>query len=250
MQTPQRRQHGQVKGVAEAAERGVERSSPCKVVLDFRMRLDRTGEKDKVKEFQEEILATQNTLLAFAVVQKKTPVLKMVHGISKYYNGDVAREYKGKFVGKVGDRTAMSEPHMVILPEQATWKWQDVRVNMGIEAWKAFAEAEETKYEVWKPTEGTAQVKSLPRVLFLPPLVARFMAERDRTAVEVYNRVRELVDSEANEVDEQDTDLMLTWLIAAGQYVQGGESQPLTLDMQPVLSNEAGFFGMGTQPYQ
>ena len=48
----------------------VAKSTPRKVVADFRMQMETAGEKEKLREFQEEILATQNTLLAFAVVQK------------------------------------------------------------------------------------------------------------------------------------------------------------------------------------
>ena len=118
---------------------------------------------------------------------------KMVHGVAKYYNGDMAREYKGKYIGRVGDRTNRGDPHMILLPDQATWKWQDVRVNMNIEEWRRFAEADNTKWELWKPTAGTPQVKHLPRVLFLPPMIAEFMAEGDKTAVVVYKKVKDVV---------------------------------------------------------
>ena len=76
LQKQQRQRETQgVQGVQAAAARAVARSTPRKMVADFRMQKETGGEREKVREFQEEILATQNTLLAFAVVQKKSPLL-------------------------------------------------------------------------------------------------------------------------------------------------------------------------------
>ena len=42
-------------------------------------------------------------------------------------------------------------------------------------------------------------------------------------------------------MSEEDADLILTWLIAARQYVQGSDNQALPLDIQPVLNHEEEF---------
>jgi hypothetical protein len=48
-----------------------------------------SGEEGRV-EFQEEVLASQQKFFASAVAQKKSPFIKVVHGLTKYFNGDVA----------------------------------------------------------------------------------------------------------------------------------------------------------------
>jgi hypothetical protein len=59
-------------------------------------------------------------VFAFAVAQKKSPFIKVVLGLTKYFNGDVAPELKGKVIAHMGDRTEVAEPFIFVLPEKAS----------------------------------------------------------------------------------------------------------------------------------
>jgi hypothetical protein len=90
-------------------------------------------------------LASQQKFFSFAVTQKKSPFVKVVHGINKYFNGDVAPELKGKVLARMGDRTTMAEPFILVMPERATWEWKSANVCTDAVAWAAFAEHAENR---------------------------------------------------------------------------------------------------------
>lgn len=236
-----RHQAGAVRGVLAAAQEAANKLTKEQVAQAFRWQQEIGGDKDKVKEFQEEVVNTSHTIMAFAIAQKKSPVLKVVHGVTKYYNGDVAKEYKGRYMGRVGERTAMGEPHIVLLPEQSTWKWQEVQMHSDSEAWKTHALAEQTKYQLWKPTGGETMSIRLPRVLYLPPPLAVYLLEEDRTAAEAFQRLEELIGEENSGVEAADASLACAWFIAAGQKTPGGDTQALPVELAPLLSHEMEF---------
>jgi hypothetical protein len=59
----------------------------------------------RVNEFREELLATE-TIQAFGIVKSGSTTVTIVHGLRKYYNGNVAPELRGKVLGRIGDWTA------------------------------------------------------------------------------------------------------------------------------------------------
>lgn len=48
---------------------------------------------------------------------------------------------------------------------------------------------------------------------------------------------------EGSELTAEQAELVLTWLVAAGQYLPGSKNQALPLELAPVLSHEEGFVG-------
>ena len=231
------------KAVLAAAKEAAEKCQGEKVAQQFMWQRNVGGEKDRMNKFLDEVLNTTGRLMPFAVTRKGSPVMKVVYGITKYYNGDVAPEYKGKFMGVVGERTERGEPFCVQLQEQATWQWKDVDVGTDIEEWRTYAKNEETRYQLWKPGEGGEKKRvHLPRALYLPPPLAAFLLEKDRTAIEAFEKIEEMVADESVPLTQDQAALAYMWFLAAGQLPPGdNNSQSIPLDVTPVMSQDEGF---------
>eukprot|EP00956_Cyclotella_meneghiniana_P032600 scaffold90267_cov35-Cyclotella_meneghiniana.AAC.1 len=230
--------NNKLKGVQAALEKVLAGLTPEKLGEEYARQI-KLGEAGK-NDYKDEIIH-QRSFKAHAYVQDKTTDIKVVFGLEKYYNGDVAVELKGKVLGRMGDRTEMGEPMVVKLPEQTAWSWKNNCVaNNDLIQWGTFAEASEgNKWKLWQPPTTNVANINLPRMMGLPPDVALFLIIKKRTAMEGYMYVVKL-EAEGKISAEQATPLK-NWFLVAGQCVPGTETSPLAIEMSPVLNTDREF---------
>eukprot|EP00956_Cyclotella_meneghiniana_P012278 scaffold17443_cov38-Cyclotella_meneghiniana.AAC.9 len=191
-------------------------------------------------EYKEEAVS-QRRFQAYAYMQEKAADVKVVWGLGKQFNGDVAVELKGKVLGRVGDRKDMGEPMVVKLPEQTAWNWKKGVANSDIVQWTTFAEGGggDNKWKLWQPT--TANVVNIDtfRMVGLPPDLALFLCEKKRSALEAYLFVCKM-ENEGKISAEQAAPLKEFFMVA-GQCAPGTDGSQIAIDMSPVLNIEPEF---------
>jgi hypothetical protein len=81
-----------------------------------------TWQKDygqgRVADFKLDVLSPQFGIRAFGVVQKGSPIIKVVHCIGKFLDIDGPGDLHGKVVGFHGERTALGAPAPLVMPEK------------------------------------------------------------------------------------------------------------------------------------
>ena len=227
-----------LKGVQAALEKVLAGLTPEKLGEEY-ARQYKLGEAGK-NDYKDEIIH-QRSFKAHAYVQEKTADIKVVFGLEKYYNGDVAVELKGKVLGRMGDRTEMGEPMVVKLPEQTAWSWKNNCVaNNDLIQWGTFAEASEgNKWKLWQPPTTNVANINLPRMMGLPPDVALFLIIKKRTAMEGYLYVVKL--EQEGKISAEQAAPLKNWFLVAGQCVAGTDTSPLAIEMSPVLNTDLEF---------
>jgi hypothetical protein len=103
------------KGAVLAAIEGVILSSTtAQKVHEFKWQPEK-GEAGKA-DFKEEALSYHAEVMAYAVIQPKSQVIKVIHGPSKYFHPSAAQDLRGKVIARLGDWTEIATPHSVALP--------------------------------------------------------------------------------------------------------------------------------------
>jgi hypothetical protein len=165
----------------------------------------------------------------------------VIHGLTKYFNGDVAPELKGKVLARMGDQTEVSEPFVLAMPEQSTWEWKAANICTDAIAWGGFADKLDNRNKLWVPPAAPTTTINLPRLLSIPAIVAKFLTEQEHTAYEAYKYVLALVVEDESGVTLEDAVLLTSWFMAAGQSTGSTETQAIPLEFQPVTSIDAAF---------
>lgn len=196
---------------------------------------------DKWDAIKEDTLSPQRGIRAFGVVVKTSTVIKVMYGIGKYIDAEGPMELTGKVIGFLGERTKHGAPVPFVLPRDNAWKWNEkVKLKRDPVAWATWHGNAGNKQEFWAPT-GQATDTALPRMISLPAVVARYAAEKPRTAKEVYDYIDSLVAEEDSVLDEETVDFVKTWLLAAGQKEVGKSVTGVALDIQAAVSADEGF---------
>jgi hypothetical protein len=103
-----------------------------------------------------------------------------VHGLSTYY-GEAAKEYCNKVIGRMGEWTDEVQPIPLVMPEQTTWDWGDNTVCTDAVAWASYINSNQDSLKPWNPPAGgTTATHSLPRMVYVPPVVAKFLIKEER----------------------------------------------------------------------
>lgn len=230
----------QYKGVVAALEKALTGMTPEKMGEEY-AKQKRSGEAGK-NEYKEEALAYQQKFQAYAYMQDKTADIKILYGLGKYYNGDVAVELKGKVLGRMGDRTEMGEPLVVRLPEQTAWSWKVCVANSDAVQWGGFAEGGgDNKWKLWQPATTNVVNIHLPRMIGLPPDLAKYLCEKKRTALEAYFYVCSMINNANSGVSAEQAELLKHWFLVAGQCAPGSDSSQLAIEISPVLNTDGDF---------
>jgi hypothetical protein len=138
------------------------------------------------KKFKEEALSTGQGIKLYGFVQEDSPIIQTIHGLGKFFDSEAPTEVQGKPIAFIGDRTRFGEPRPVIPPVEATWNWKAVTVNEDTALWAAHQSIDGNEGKLWTNTGGLAAEISMPRLVFLPAVVASFVAQKPRTAWEVH----------------------------------------------------------------
>ena len=86
-----------------------------------------TGSAKKA-EFMEDVVSGQaGHIEMFAFVQKGSTIVKVVHGVTRYLGRD-APELKRCVIGRVGEWTSTTTPHLVLMPANKSWEWRTTQI--------------------------------------------------------------------------------------------------------------------------
>ena len=186
-----------------------------------------TSGAEGTEEFTEEVLASTGKLLMFAVVEEGSPYISVVHGVTKYYNGAVAPELRGKVLARKGDWSEEAHPHIIQLADDI-WGWETIKLATDPVQWAAWAAVAANKGALWKPGNTCTHEENvqLPKMIALPPAVAKYAVEGEspRTAYEVYAFVNRHVQAGTDGVTPEQVKFLKRWLMAAGQQKMGTRS--------------------------
>jgi hypothetical protein len=193
-------------------------------------------------EFKEEVLAYHAEVKAYAVVQPKSTVVKVIHGLSKYFHPSAAQDLRGKVIARLGDWTEIATPYSVAMPDNTTWAWEKVKLCNDAVAWANFVGGAANKNEVWTPPATPQTTIDLPRMVYLPATLAKYAVEKERTAFEMYQHLSSLVSRDESGIDEASAKMLLQWFMAAGQKEHGTTTQQkLSVKFDIVASVEPEF---------
>jgi hypothetical protein len=144
---------------------------------------------------------------------------------------EATQHLQGRFVGFVGDRTAMKDPTPIVLPQQKTWKWETKMASLDAMALEAYYTADPTRRgRQWVPDQANAHewmaVKAI-LLLTIPLVLFRAIWEEGKPLMP--HKIRGLVMAFIHEAVDMakasmDWDLILSWCILATQQDTNGNS--------------------------
>jgi hypothetical protein len=85
-------------------------------------RQEQLGEAKK-EEFKDEIVTQRRFIKTFAVVQGSTPVIKVIHCVSKFADAEGLEDILGRIIGFHGDLSKYGPPSALLLPKINVWAW-------------------------------------------------------------------------------------------------------------------------------
>jgi hypothetical protein len=192
--------------------------------------------KDNKDQFKDEVLAHSPKLKVFGMIQAGSPFLHAIHSLGRCVDFNAPATMRGKIIAFSGDRTQFGNPHPVVLPSVNTWAWKKVSFADDAVGCAAFYSDPTNKHEGWKPTALLAEM-DLPRIVYLPPQVAFFCTEAQRTFWEIHQFMDGLVTEGA--ITEEDGEFLRCWMRAA---TQGDPTRPaLGLELMPAVNANRNF---------
>lgn len=232
--TPPQAQPVEQKGaVVLAIEQVMANQSPEEIKRDFLWQKNKGEEKKG--DFKNELLSSYSPDIKLcAFVQNGSTTIKVVHGLHNYF-GEAAKEYCNTVLGRMGEWTDEAYPFAIAMPERTAWDWAEVGINSDILAWADHINANEGSIKPWAPTVQNTRV-SIPRMLYVPAAVAKYLMEAERSAYELHKFCGELTREDGAVVEVQHVEMIKKWALAAGQYAAGTTSHKTAIDVSPVTN--------------
>jgi hypothetical protein len=223
------------KGVQAAIEKVIERCTVARVKKELKWQW--SGGAANYSKFKEEALTPGQGIKVYGFVQEDSPVIQVIHGLGRFFDSEAPEEISGKPIAFIGDRSRFGEPRPVIPPPKATWEWKAATVSKDETVWAVNQAEEQNEGKLWAHGGLAAEI-TLPRLVYLPAVIAKFVSEKPRTAWEVHQHLNEMTVSEESLFEEGDIENLKKWLLAVGQ-VAGAKA--LALSMAPVVTTVAVF---------
>jgi hypothetical protein len=193
--------------------------------------------------FREEVLAGGPALHIFVYMTEESPLLQVMHSIARFFDIEAGSDLNNKTFGFVGDRTQYREPYPVILPVQNAWRWGEVTVALDKEKASSFYDSTANKKQCWLPgDDALRQNIYLPRMLYLPTVLGRFVVRKKCTPWELHLEVERLISEGITGVTQGNSELIREWCLAAGQSTAPTRCAPaITLKVNAVHSDDERF---------
>jgi hypothetical protein len=175
------------------------------------------GEKQKAKEFWAHAIE-RSTLTVFAFLRPGSAYIQLLHAVGTCPDGEEGDEVRNKVFGFVGDqRDVFPQPTPVCIDEKA-WTWTACKLVADITLLEEFytVPANKTRLYHQKP-KGGEQRLTVPRLLFLPPILVAFCAETPRTPMELHSFVTALATRD-NTDTLNEWELVLAWCFVAAHH--------------------------------
>ena len=176
----------------------------------------RRGEVEEQKRFRDDA-AGYSQLLVFAAMRKKSPHIHLIHSVGIYPNVPGAdRDWCGKCIGFLGDRTKVATPQVIELGRTTAWGWEDQVGCVDGTAMDDFFAAPTNKDKWWTPDPSIGTTKVVcPRMLALTPECVVYCAQARRTPWELSRFVAgKLSDTTEDPAQYQ---LLMDWCCLASQ---------------------------------
>jgi hypothetical protein len=128
---------------------------------------------------------------------------------------------------------------LVCSADNTTWAWEKVKLCNDAVAWDTFVGNATNKSEVWAPPAAPQITVDLPRMVYLPSVLAKFAVEKERMAFEMNKFLSELVANDTSDIEESQAKFLLQWFMAAGQREHGAAvtaQQKVALKLEVVVS--------------
>jgi hypothetical protein len=167
------------KGVTAAIERVIARSTVACIKNEFKWQW--IGGSNESKKFKEEALTPGQGIKVYGFVREDSPIFQTVHGVGRFFDNEAPAKISGKPTAFIGDRTCFGEPRPVIPPPNAAWNWKATTVSEDETAWAVHQSEEQNKGKLWS-RGGLATELTLPWLVYLPSIVAKYATEQPRTA--------------------------------------------------------------------
>ena len=187
--------------------------------------------------FKEEVLAYHQKVKVFGFVPKGSLVVQLVHSPGRYVDFSAPPAMRGKILAFMGDRTTYGQPHPFQLPDINAWGWTEVTFHDNAIGLASFYDDAENKFKLWEQPVGLESTQKLPRLVYLPSLVAKVCVEEQHTYWEVHCHINKLIDTE--DIGEADGKFLKMWLRA---NCQGSIDDPkLHLALIPAINGARDF---------
>jgi hypothetical protein len=188
-------------------------------------------------KFRGEIITSPPYLCVFVCMTEGSPFVNVLHSVAKYFHIASSESINNKVIAFAGDRTEFQEPYPVKLPPESAWVWKEVDVCLDAATAGSWYEAHGRSDVCWLPNDlANKQRMSLPRMLFLPTVLASFAMSKNRTPWEIYEEANRLLVQNVIS-DEEDLQLIQQWCLAAGQTTSATRCSP-ALKMEVMAISE------------
>jgi hypothetical protein len=148
---------------------------------DLKWQKEVDGNAQKNKQFQDVVGGLQD-FRTYLLIKPVSAFVTVLHSPMKFVATSKATQHLlGRFVGFVGDRTAMKDPTPIVLPQQKTWKWETKTTSSDGMALKVYYTVDHThRGRLWIPDQADAHewmpVK-VPLLLAIPLLLFKVIRE-------------------------------------------------------------------------
>jgi hypothetical protein len=195
------------------------------------------GTPSRAKAFKEQALA--GPLRLFAFMQPGNRLVNIFHSAAVYFDPTRGDDAAPKTIAFVGNRSPGQGCIPVALKPEKPWSWPNVSFN-GNEAEFATFHEDAANKNAWYQPEGLKLNRQLPIILFVPTLLAPFLANQQRTPWDLYSEVTCLTSSGDNPIGRAEAELVTLWAMAAAHTTDGNKSI-LSMELEPVLSFDPTF---------
>ena len=174
-----------------------------------------------------------------AIMQKGSPYVKVIHSMSKYF-GYGSDDLNGKIIAFHGERSQNGDPMPVLPPPKALWEWKEVQVVNNDALWAAWLANPGNEHKLWDAPAANRTAVSLPKGLWLPPVLAQFALEKPRTLKEMFEKTVDLLVAEDSVLEDVEISLARQWFLAAGQQAGAHESL-VSVTLNAIMASDAAF---------
>jgi hypothetical protein len=161
---------------------------------------------------------------------------------------DATQHLQGRFVGFVGDRSAIKDPISIVLPQQTTWCWETKMVLSNAVALATHYDEDPSCWgKLWTPDQANSRewtpVKA-PLLLAIPLVIFQAIWEVGKPHMphKIHGLTTAIINSSANVAKAcTDWELILAWCILAAQQNTFGNSH-LSLAVEAVTEGDDDYF--------
>jgi hypothetical protein len=171
-----------------------------------------------------------------------SPIVNLLHSVAKSFHVASRESINNKVIAFAGDRTEFQEPYPIKLPPENAWGWKEVKVCIDEATARLWYESHQRSDVCWMPNDLANKEKvSLPRMLFLPTVLASFVMNKNCTLWGIYEEANRLL-LEGVISDEEDLELIKKWCLAAGQTTSAPKCSPaLKMELQAASERNDNF---------